>query len=255
MNTHLTRPANSARLGRRRRRGIPLLAITIGAALLLPACAATGSGALGPVPTVSARPGQSPAPSTTPSAHPSAPTPRTTSPSDPSRRTTAPRPSNRPAVSTPPGPRAEPPAAPGKVHTFQVWFIRDGALAVTSRSRPWTPAVARLAMTELVAGPSQVEVAAGLRSPIRTDTTFSIASYSRGVASVDLPSSFFAGGRTLARQRQAQVVYTLTQYQTFSKVEFRLNGAGNMPVGRADYADLLPPIVVTSPRIGATVTS
>jgi hypothetical protein len=161
----------------------------------------------------------------------------------------------QPARTTAESPRPKGSDSPSRIHTFQLWFVRDGALAATSRSKPWTPAVARLAVTELVAGPSTAESAAGMHSPIRTDTAFSIASYSRGVASIDLPPSFFAGGRTLARQRQAQVVYTLTQYPAFSKVEFRINGAGNMPVGRADYADLLPPIVVTSPYIGAAVTS
>ncbi|MEQ7006723.1 Gmad2 immunoglobulin-like domain-containing protein [Actinopolymorpha sp. B17G11] len=251
MNTHLTRPVHAGR----RRLTVPLVALALGAALALPACAASGSGALGPAPTVSAPRSQSPSPSTPPpTTKTPAPTPGTSASEGPTR-TSPPRPPGQPPGTTSASPRPKDPGSPGKVHTFQLWFVRDGALAVTSRTRPWTPAVAHLAVTELVAGPSAVEAAAGMRSPIRTDTTFSIASYSRGVASIDLPSSFFAGGRTLARQRQAQVVYTLTQYPTFSKVEFRINGAGNMPVGRADYADLLPPIVVTSPHIGAAVTS
>lgn len=110
--------------------------------------------------------------------------------------------------------------------------MASGKLAVTSRSKPWTPAVAKLAMTSLVAGPSEAEAAAGMRSPIRTGTTFTIVSVVRGVASIELPASLFTGGRTLARQ--AQVVYTLTQCPTISRVEFRINGAGNQPVGRAD---------------------
>jgi Immunoglobulin-like domain of bacterial spore germination/Sporulation and spore germination len=234
---------NSRRIVRRMKR----IAVTVLVALTLSACGATGSGTLGPAPSAPSRSESTSRPTSQPTVQPT---------SGPTSQPSSPKPSARPDP-RPPTASPEPadPGSPGKVHTFQVWFVRAGKLAVTTRSKPWTPAVAKLAMTSLIAGPSNAEAAAGLRSPIRTGTTFTIVSVIRGVAAVELPASFFSGGRTLARQRQAQVVYTLTQYPTISRVEFRIDGAGNMPVGRADYADLLPPIVVAMPAIGATVTS
>jgi hypothetical protein len=136
-----------------------------------------------------------------------------------------------------------------------VWLVRDGKLFVTRRTRPATVATARLALTTLIAGPTATESAAGVRSPISTGTTFDI-SLNQGVATVDLPASFYTGGRDVARMRQAQVIYTLTQYPTITKVGFQKDGEPTgWPLGRADYADLLPLILVTSPAIGQRVTS
>jgi hypothetical protein len=60
--------------------------------------------------------------------------------------------------------------------------------------------------------------------------------------------------------RLGQVVYTLTQFPTVKAVRFQLDGRPvdvfsgegivlDHPVGRRDYADFLPPILVTSPGI------
>jgi hypothetical protein len=127
---------------------------------------------------------------------------------------------------------------------------------VTRRTRPLTDAAtARLALTTLIAGPTSAESAAGISSPIAAGTDFDV-SLAGGVATVDLPASFYAGGRDLARLRQAQVVYTLTQYPTITKIGFQKDGAATgWPLGRADYADFLPPIVVASPVIGQRVSS
>src|SRR6266498_125414 len=76
------------------------------------------------------------------------------------------------------------------------------------------------------------------------------------VATVNLPAAFYAGGRDPARLPQAQDVYTLTQFPTVSKVGFQRGGeALGAPLGRADYADLLPAILVSSPLIGQRVSS
>jgi hypothetical protein len=60
----------------------------------------------------------------------------------------------------------------------------------------------------------------------------------------------------VARLRQAQVVYTLTQFASVSRVAFR---SGEQPTGpplaRQDFADLLPPIVVATPVVGERVSS
>ena len=110
-------------------------------------------------------------------------------------------------------------------------------------------------MTELIAGPSGVESAAGVGNAIPWDITFTVT-VSGGVATVDLSGWFFDAGPARARLRQAQVVYTLTQFPTTSRVSLQRDGqATGAPVGRADYADLLPQIVVTGPAIGQRLSS
>ena len=59
------------------------------------------------------------------------------------------------------------------------------------------------------------------------------------------------GDPTTRRLREAQVVYTLTQFPTVRQVRF----AAGPPLGRGDYPDLLPPILVTGPAIGERVGS
>jgi Immunoglobulin-like domain of bacterial spore germination/Sporulation and spore germination len=162
-----------------------------------------------------------------------------------------------PAPTGAPPPSAIPgsPTATGTV-TVQLWFVRDGKLVPTRRTRPATVATSRLTLTELTSGPSPVEAAAGLTTGLPAGTTFDIASIVGGVETVSFAPAFYAGNADAGRLRRAQVVYSLTQFPTVSRVAFR-SGSEPVggPVGRGDYADLLPPIVVTDPAIGQQVTS
>jgi Immunoglobulin-like domain of bacterial spore germination/Sporulation and spore germination len=160
------------------------------------------------------------------------------------------------ATTAPPGPTSRSPAVqPTRTTTVAVWFTRGGKIVPTSRTRPATTATSQLALTELIAGPSAAEAAAGVGTGVPSGTAFEIT-ISGGVATVNLPATFYAGGRDPARLRQAQVVYTLTQFPTVSKVGFQRGGeALGAPLGRADYADLLPAILVSSPLIGQRVSS
>ena len=211
--------------------GLALLAV---AALLLPACGPGDSGALGDVPTA-------------PAVAPSVASPAT-HPAPPAR----PGPPAAPAPS-PPDPVGAPP--PASRLDLELWFTREGKLFPTRRAVPSTVATSRATLRELAAGPTTVEAAAGLRTGLDPGMSFSV-SISGGVATVDLPGSFYAGGRDAARLRQAQVVYSLTQFPTVSTVGFQQSGeALGAPVARADYEDLLPAIVVTSVAIGQRVSS
>jgi len=210
-----------------------ILTAAVGLLTVLAGCGPRDSGSLGGVPTGGP---SSPSPSASPTAEP------TRSP-----------PSSPPAAD--PGTGEASPGSPGRIITVAVWFTRDGKLFPTTRFRPYTVATSRLALTELAAGPSGAESAAGLRSGIPSDLDFEV-SIAGGVATVDLPGSFYSGGQDAARLRQAQVVYTLTQFPSVSKVGFQRDGEpAGWPVGRADYEDLLPLIVVTMPTIGQSVTS
>ncbi len=90
---------------------------------------------------------------------------------------------------------------------------------------------------------------------------------SDGVATVDLSSEFQSGGGSLSmRMRVAQVVYTLTQFDSVDGVLFEIDGEPvdaiggegvmvDTPQTRKDYEDLLPAIAVTSPGFGWDFTS
>jgi hypothetical protein len=202
-------------------------------ALPLSACGPGSSGDLGALPTT--RPDATTAPPSPPVATPDA------SPASPAR---APAPAPAAGSAT----REQP-------VTVEVWLIRDEWVFPTRRTRPHTLATSRLALTELIAGPTGVEAAAGISTAVASGTRFDI-SIAGGVATVDFPQAFYDGSSAEVRARQAQVVFTLTQFPSVSRVGFQVAGAAaGSPVGPELYQDWLPPIVVTSVAIGDQVTS
>jgi Immunoglobulin-like domain of bacterial spore germination/Sporulation and spore germination len=211
----------------------PIAVLT--AALTLCACGPDRSGTLGQAPT-------------------GAPRSPTTTASTPA---TQPQPQPPPSTSGPAEPAdAAPTPATGRTVTVQLWFTRDGTIVPTRRTRPYTLATSRLALTELVAGPSRAEATAGMTSAVPPDTTVTIAGISGGVATVSFPPAFYTGGGAVVRLRQAQVVYTLTQFPSVSRVALQSAGEPvGAPVRRSDYADLLALIVVSDPVVGQRVSS
>ncbi|MFF0174910.1 Gmad2 immunoglobulin-like domain-containing protein [Micromonospora profundi] len=204
------------------------------AVLLVGGCGTPRSGALGPAPT---------APTST-----GAPTERPRPTSTPTPRAT-PTPTPTPAVTgTPPRPLA--PVPTGTRHqatvTIELWYVRSGQLVPTRRTRPATVATSRLALTELAAGPTPAEAATGLTTWLPAGVE--VTRITDGVATLRIPP---AGDPAEQRLREAQVVWTLTQFPSVRQVRF---GDGD-PVGRADYTSLLPPIVVTGPTVGERVTA
>jgi hypothetical protein len=167
-----------------------------------------------------------------------------------------------PAASASAQSSAEPTAQPSgggqatNTITIQTWFARSNRVVPTQRIRPTTQATSRLALTELLAGPTSAEAALGISNPIPAETTFDIRGIADGVAIVSFSAGFFAGGQDIARLRRAQVVFTLTQFPTVRQVGFLMGGnPTGEPFGRADFADLLPRIVVMTPVIGQRVSS
>jgi hypothetical protein len=170
----------------------------------------------------------------------------------------APSGSPTPAQTTPVSPSPTPSATPspsGRKFTFQVWFLNHGLLFVTKRTEAFTPAVAGLALSGLLTGPSSAESAAGVTSAIGGGLGGRIAALANGKATVDLDSRFFQEKDPIVRLRQAQVVYTLTQYSTINKVTFTSGGQslGTMAWTRKSFDDLLPAILVESPVIGQRI--
>jgi germination protein M len=151
--------------------------------------------------------------------------------------------------------------------SLQVWFARDDGLVAVRRTHAPTPRVATAAIEALLAGPTAAERTSGLTSAVPEGTRLLGMTIRGGVATVDLTSEYQSGGGSHSMQvRLGQVVYTLTQFPTVQNVRFRLDGTPvdvfssegivlDHPVGRSDYANLLPAIEVAKPSAGARVTS
>jgi Sporulation and spore germination/Immunoglobulin-like domain of bacterial spore germination len=151
--------------------------------------------------------------------------------------------------------------------SLEVWFTRGDGLVSVHRTQKPTPRVATGAIEALLGGPTAAERASGVDSAVPSGTRLLGITIRDGVATVDLTSEYQSGGGSRSMQtRLGQVVYTLTQFPTVQKVRFRLDGSPvdvfssegivlDHPVGRADYANLLPAIEVTKPAENARVTS
>jgi hypothetical protein len=197
-----------------------LIILTVGAALLASACASRGASSLGPIPSGSPTPPISPSPG------------QTTPPSSPT---------------TPPT---------GQTVAYEVWLIRDGFLFVTQRTEAFTPAVGQLALDGVLVGPSAIERDAEVTSALPAGGEADITDLSDGVATVEVSGEFFQAEGSVVRRRQAQIVYTLTQYETIGRVRFTsVEGVdtGESALARGAFEDLLPPILVGSPIIGERV--
>ncbi|MDM4719032.1 Gmad2 immunoglobulin-like domain-containing protein [Micromonospora sp. WMMA1363] len=199
--------------------------VIVAVLLAVGGCAESRSGSLGPAPTA-------------PPTAPGATTPSRTSPSQPP-------PTEPDPVATASAPIGR--AAPTGTVTIELWYARDGRIAPTRRTRPATVATSRLALTELATGPTAAEAGTGLTTLVPAGVE--VTRIADGTAV--LPAVPATDGSAAVRLREAQVVWTLTQFPTVRRV--RLGTAD--PVDRADYVDLLPPIVVTTPVIGTPVTS
>lgn len=146
-----------------------------------------------------------------------------------------------------------------------VYFARDEKVATGGATVP-TPAVARGALEALLAGPDATAAAAGMGTEVPDGTELLGVDISGGTATVDLSSRFEAGGGSLSMTlRVAQVVFTLTQFDSVDDVDVHLDGAAVDGIGgegvpsegltRADFEDVTPLVLVESPVPGETVTS
>jgi spore germination protein GerM len=222
---------------------LPIMIVSVG---LLAGCGTSQSGVLGNAPTGSARP-SAPATSSAPA-------------------------SSQPAgVTQPPGSTQTPTSSPGATPAparqvgLQTWFTRQDKLFVTERTVAATASIGRTALDRLLAGPSAAEYAAGLRSQIPAGTRLLGLSITKGIATVDLSSSFGAAASPSAMAvRIGQVVYSLAQFPTVTGVRFEINGQGVTVIGGvpvqepqtpAMFDGYLPAITVQSPAIGEQVSS
>lgn len=151
------------------------------------------------------------------------------------------------------------------VTDVRVYFLRSGRIGAAHRSVAATPAIGTAAITQLLAGPTPSELAAGLRTAIPVSAGLSSLGISGGTATVDLTGQFLTAGSDVTVQaRLAQVVYTLTQFPTVRGVRFEVDGrplatAGGAdltrPASRPSFPGLAPAALIEFPGQGWAVRS
>jgi spore germination protein GerM len=188
--------------------------------------------------------------------------------------TAAPSPSATVASATPTEP------APGTI-SLKAYFLLFGnidgptPLVPVNREVDGTVAVARAAMQQLLAGPTQDEGAHDLRlgtigTQIPEGTTLLGIDIEDGVATVDLSGEFASGDvegdeRESWAIRLAQVTYTLTQFPTVETVRFlvdgnpaaAIEGHEGSPIDLATrdaYTDQLPAVFIDEPAWGGALS-
>jgi Immunoglobulin-like domain of bacterial spore germination/Sporulation and spore germination len=148
--------------------------------------------------------------------------------------------------------------------TVSVYFLRETRLgkAVGTAHReieiPEGKTVAKSAITELLAGPTDEEAEIGLDTAIPEKTklkSINLVSETK-VATIDLSKEFTTGDSETTEAQVAQVVYTLTQFPTIEKVAFQIDDhdvdkIGDVdlaqPVDRTNFEAVTPLIFVESP--------
>ncbi len=176
-------------------------------------------------------------------------------------------------VASPSGPTGspDPTASPGAATIVRTYFYLGGepgsaGLVPLLREVPETRAVATAAMQALLAGPTADESAERtITSAVPDGSRLLGLTIEDGVATVDLSSEFESGGGSMSVfVRLGQVVFTLTQFPTVETVLFEIEGQPvtvfssegivlDGPVGRDQYADLLPMVFVDRPAYAAAI--
>ncbi|MFJ9908839.1 GerMN domain-containing protein [Streptomyces sp. NPDC101152] len=176
---------------------------------------------------------------------------------------TTPR-STDPRPSAPlPSPRGGSTPAARTVRTA-VYFLHGEKVSPAPRTVT-APTTATGALRALLAGPSSFERRQGRTTAIPSGTRLRSLVIHDRVATVDLSGRYDDGGGSLSmRARLAQVVFTATRFSGVQKVRFEIDGKAvrqfggegvvlNGPVGRADFEDVSPAVLMESPLIGDTV--
>ncbi|MDQ4130524.1 MAG: GerMN domain-containing protein [Actinomycetota bacterium] len=145
------------------------------------------------------------------------------------------------------------PAAPGPpLGTVRIFFVRGQVLEPVLRLATGPEDPSRVAMTDLLTGPTPEEAQRGLSTAIPAGAQLLGVELRGSVATADLSKEFELGAeQEVLVQRLAQVVYTLTDLPRISRVRFLIDGEPvsvvaedgelqNRPVGRNYYPSLAP---------------
>lgn len=176
-----------------------------------------------------------------------------------------------------PSPTIAPSPTPAPTMIVRAYFLMgnatgdDPTLVPVLRTVPETSATLRAAFEALIAGPTAKERGANpkLMTMIPAGTELRSVKVSRGVATIDLTGAFLSGTDPYSIEaRISQVIYTLTQFPTVTRVHFLVDGKDTPtdpptvwrlvaePMGRGPLRDLLmAPIFVDRPAWGASYLS
>ena len=174
-------------------------------------------------------------------------------------------PSGAPSASTAPAtaePTTAPTGAPSGTTIVRAYFMLGSftgnpGLVPVLREVPETRAVARAAMTALLAGPrgAELEGSPAMYTGIPEGTRLLDLAIADGVATVLLSREWIDADATFQGETAtAQVVYTLTQFPTVDQVRIQVERESpRSPVGRSDFQveGILPAIFVDRPAWGA----
>jgi Sporulation and spore germination/Immunoglobulin-like domain of bacterial spore germination len=192
---------------------------------------------------------------------------------EPTQATESPAPTQvaPPPSPSPAAPAGEPTVTPGgtgRAIPVRIYLVRGEKIGVAGRTLPaGTTGIASATVNELLQAPKTEDVKYALGSAIPKGTKLRGLDIKTGVATVDLSSRFTSGGGSLSMQlRVAQVVGTLTQFPTVSRVAFRIDGTPvksiggegvsvSPPVNLNDFENVLPAILVEGPVPGQTVSN
>jgi spore germination protein GerM len=168
------------------------------------------------------------------------------------------------------------PSATGRTTIVRTYFFLgsftdNAGLAPVERTVPQLEPAGALqsqALDALIAGPNDAELRAApaMYSVIpEGSTVLGLDFAANGLVTVNLSRAFQAGGGSASeRGRLAQVVYTLTQWDSITAVRFAIDGTPvtsfgssaiplDHPVSRADFTDQLPAIFIDDPAWGGTL--
>ena len=205
------------------------------------------------------------APATT---NPATTAPGTTAPTTAVPETTAPD-TTAPTTEVPgtTTPATTTPATTPATIDVTLYFLRDERLAISHREVAG-PAVLGEAITELLAGPTSDEQAAGLTSTIPAATRLLGVNLDEGLATIDLSHEFGDGGGSLSMTtRVAEIVFTATQFPNVDQVIFWIDGAPveylggegltmDQPWSRSAVGrDISGSVLIDTPSPGDTVRS
>ena len=162
-----------------------------------------------------------------------------------------------------PSPSGSP--SPTRLVTYEVWFMNRSGLYVTHRTEPFTPAVGATAIRAVLEGPTARERAAGLFSQITEGSQLLDLTIHDGVATVAMDGTFVSQETpAIAVDSLAQIVYTISQFDSVDAVRFTVDGRPlsnfggyelDRPQRRKDFVDQLPWILVETPDVGDRVSS
>ncbi|MFI6360587.1 GerMN domain-containing protein [Streptomyces sp. NPDC050743] len=164
-----------------------------------------------------------------------------------------------------PPPSTSAPSAPQARSIRTAVYLLHGEHISAAPRAVAAPSTASGAVRALLAGPNRFERDHGCGTAIPSGTALHSVVIRDHLATVDLSGRYDDGGGALSmRARLAQVVFTVTRFCTVQKVRFELDGKPvkyfggegivlDHPLGRADFEDLAPAVLIESPLIGDTV--